>query len=89
MNALKNRNELGELITVEQASKASNLGMTTVRRLASKAGAVRKIGKAYRINRKIFFEFILISSWVHRGVIINNVGFHAMIIRMQQLDDFI
>ena len=58
MNALKNRNELGELITVEQASKASNLGMTTVRRLASKAGAVRKIGKSYRINRKIFFEFI-------------------------------
>ena len=58
MNALKNRNELGELITVEQASKASNLGMTTVRRLASKAGAVRTIGKSYRINRKIFFEFI-------------------------------
>ncbi|MCI9601477.1 MAG: helix-turn-helix domain-containing protein [Lachnospiraceae bacterium] len=58
MNALKNRNELGELITVEQASKASNLGMTTVRRLASEAGAVRKIGKSYRINRKIFFEFI-------------------------------
>ena len=58
MNALKNRNELGELITVEQASKASKLGMTTVRRLASEAGAVRKIGKSYRINRKIFFEFI-------------------------------
>lgn len=58
MNALKNRDENGELITVEQASKGSNLGMTTVRRLASEAGAVRKIGKSYRINRKIFFEHI-------------------------------
>lgn len=58
MNALKNRDDQGELITVEQASRASNLGLTTVKRIAAEAGAGRKIGKSYRINRKIFFEFI-------------------------------
>lgn len=58
MNPLKNRDEYGELITVEQASKTSNLGLTKVRRLAAEAGAVRKIGKSYRINRKMFFEYI-------------------------------
>ncbi len=58
MNALKNRDENGELITLEQTCQSSNLGVTTVRRLAAEAGAVRKIGKCYRINRKIFFEFI-------------------------------
>lgn len=58
MNALKNRDENGELITLEQTCQSSNLGVTTVRRLAAEAGAVRKIGKSYRINRKIFFEFI-------------------------------
>lgn len=58
MNSLKNRNEQGELITLEQTCQSSNLGITTVRRLAAEAGAVRKIGKSYRINRKVFFEYI-------------------------------
>lgn len=58
MNALKNRDDCGELITVEQASRTSNLGLTTVRKLATEAGAVRKIGKSYRINRRVFFEYI-------------------------------
>lgn len=58
MNALKNRDENGELITLVQTCQSSNLGITTVKRLAKEAGAVRKIGKSYRINRKVFFEYI-------------------------------
>lgn len=58
MNALKNRNEQGELITLQQTCQSSNLGVTAVRRLAAEAGAVRKIGKSYRINRRVFFEYI-------------------------------
>ena len=58
MNALKNCNANGELLTLPQGCEASNLGRTTVRRIAEEAGAARKIGRAYRINRKIFFDFI-------------------------------
>lgn len=58
MNALKHRNAWGELITVQQASELSNLGVNTVRRLAEEAGAVRRIGKSYRINRQKFLEHI-------------------------------
>lgn len=58
MNLAKNRNENGELVTVQQACMLSNLGYGTVRRLAEEAGAVRKIGKSYRINRSKFFSYI-------------------------------
>lgn len=58
MNAQKNRNKEGELLTLPQTCEESNLGMATVRRLAEEAGAVRRIGRCYRINRKIFFDFI-------------------------------
>lgn len=58
MNALKNCNQYGELITLPQTCEESNLGMATVRRIAEEAGAVRRIGRCYRINRKIFFDFI-------------------------------
>lgn len=37
-------------ITLQQACAESNLGSGTVRRLAEEAGAVRKIGKSYRIK---------------------------------------
>lgn len=43
---------------MQQACTLANLGSSTVRKLASDAGAVRKIGKSYRINRKVFFEYI-------------------------------
>lgn len=48
----------GELLTVEQAQSLSNLGMHSVRKIAQEAGAVRRIGRSYRINKKIFFEYI-------------------------------
>lgn len=51
-------NYTGELITLAQACELSNLGATTIRQLASDAGAVRKIGRNYRIHRKIFFDYI-------------------------------
>ena len=58
MNARKNRNESGKLITVEQCCQESNLGINTVRRLAREAGAERKIGRCYRIEKNIFFDYI-------------------------------
>lgn len=58
MNVSKTRNKDGDLITVEQACQLSNLGRTTVRRLAEESGAVRKIGRCYRIKKKKFFEYI-------------------------------
>lgn len=48
----------GELITLYQTCEAANLGTATVRRLAEEAGAVRRIGRSYRINRKKFFDYI-------------------------------
>lgn len=58
MNNLKNRNEKGELVTLPQACEDTNLGMNTVRRLAKEAGAVVKIGKSYRIIRKVLLDYI-------------------------------
>ena len=56
MKALRNRNANGELLTMTQACEASNLGKTTVRKIAEEAGAARKIGRSYRINKKLFFH---------------------------------
>lgn len=58
MNLAKKRNQNGELITLQQACAESNLGSSTVRRLADEAGAVRKIGKSYRIKKSVFFDYI-------------------------------
>lgn len=58
MNALQNRNSTGELLTLTQVCELSNLGATTVRRLAEESKAVRKIGRSYRINKKIFLAYI-------------------------------
>lgn len=58
MNFAMNRNQNGELITLQQACAESNLGSTTVRRLADESGAVRKIGKSYRIKKSILFDYI-------------------------------
>ncbi len=58
MNALQNKNSTGELLTLTQVCELSNLGATTVRRLAEESKSVRHIGRAYRINRKIFFQHI-------------------------------
>jgi len=58
MNLSKNKNQYGELITIEQACELSNLGKTKIRKLASDARAVVKIGKSYRIKREILFNHI-------------------------------
>lgn len=58
MNKSKNRNQNGELITLQQTCAESNLGSGTVRRLAGEAGAVRKIGNCYRIKKSVFFDYI-------------------------------
>ncbi len=58
MNLAKNRNQDGVLITLTQACQESNLGTTTVRKIAEESGSVRKIGRSYRIKKNIFFDYI-------------------------------
>ncbi len=54
----KYRNLDGELITIPQAGELINSGRNTVLRLAEESGAVRRIGRNYRIHRKIFLDYI-------------------------------
>lgn len=58
MRVLKNPSIEGELLKEEQICKLSNLGRCKVREIAKEAGAVRKIGKCYRINKQRFFDYI-------------------------------
>lgn len=58
MNLLQSKNQYGELITLDQACELANLGRTKIRQLADEAGAVVKIGKSYRIKRKVLFDYI-------------------------------
>lgn len=58
MNPLERRDKNGELVTLTQACELANLGSSTVRKLAEEAGAVRKIGRSYRIKKSIFFDYI-------------------------------
>jgi excisionase family DNA binding protein len=58
MHSKKVNNLQGDLITDSQACELTNLGRTTVRKLAEEAGAVRKIGRCYRIKKNAFFDYI-------------------------------
>lgn len=58
MNKISNRDDAGVLLTVKQVAALSNLGTGTVRRLAEQAGAVRRIGRIYRIKRDDFFTYL-------------------------------
>lgn len=58
MKLNRNSSQYGELITLDQACGLANLGRTKVRQLADEAGAVVKIGKSYRIKRKVLFDYI-------------------------------
>lgn len=51
-------NKFGDLLKINQVCELSNLGATTVRRLAEESGSVRKIGRSYRIKKSIFFDYI-------------------------------
>lgn len=53
-----NRNDAGELLTITQACRVFNLGESSVRRIATQAGAVRKIGRNYRIKKDVFMKYI-------------------------------
>lgn len=48
----------GELLTVAQMAEVSNLGVTTVRKVAEEAQAIRRIGRCYRINKVVFLNYI-------------------------------
>lgn len=58
MNRTKAGNPSGELVTLEQMASICNLGTSTVRKLSEEAGASRKIGKCFRINRRILLAYI-------------------------------
>ncbi|MBO5564718.1 MAG: helix-turn-helix domain-containing protein [Lachnospiraceae bacterium] len=54
----ESNNKNGVLLTIRQAAEETNLGTHTVRRIAEKAGAVRRIGGCVRVNRSILLKFI-------------------------------
>lgn len=58
MNKSELRNDNGALLTVPQAAQLLNLGVAKVRELSEEAGAVRRFGRAYRINRQILLAYI-------------------------------
>ena len=58
MNKIKIENPNGELLTYRQMAEESNLGINTVMRLALESGALVKIGRISRVNRKKFFEYV-------------------------------
>ena len=58
MKALKNKNKNGELLTINQIAELANLGVVKCREIAKNAGAERKIGRCYRVNKQIFFDYI-------------------------------
>lgn len=58
LNALKNKNDDGKLLTIPQVAESSNLGTRTVRRIAEESGALRKIGRCVRVDQEKFFDFI-------------------------------
>ena len=50
MNLSTKREQKAELLTIQQACEVTSLGKTKLRELASDAGAVRKIGRNYRVR---------------------------------------
>lgn len=58
MNALKNRNLNGELLTYQQTAEKSNLGTNTVMRLARESNALVKIGRISRVDWSVFIEYL-------------------------------
>lgn len=58
MNKAKNQNLSGEIVTVEQAAKRVNLGISTVRIKAAECGAALKIGRSYRINIQKLIDYL-------------------------------
>lgn len=58
MNKSSADNMSGTYVKIPQIAEDCNLGIATVRKIASKAGAVRKFGRCVRVNREQFLQFI-------------------------------
>ena len=58
MNKATNQNLNGEIVTLEQAAKRVNLGISTVRIKADECGAALKIGRSYRINIQKLLDYL-------------------------------
>lgn len=58
MNKLSYKDADGELVTKQQMAECINTGISTVCKIAEEAGAVRRIGRNYRINKKKVLEYI-------------------------------
>lgn len=58
MNKSTNRDATGRLLTIKQMAELSNLGISTVRKVAVESRSVRKIGRCVRINCEQFLSFI-------------------------------
>lgn len=58
MTIRTNSDPAGELLTVTQAQAITNLGKNTILKLARESGAVRKIGRSYRIKKDILLDYI-------------------------------
>ena len=58
MNKPRLRSTDGAFLTVPQAAQLLNLGIAKTRALAEEASAVRRFGRAYRINRQILLNYI-------------------------------
>ena len=52
------RDNTGEMLTIVQACQIFNLGESSIRKIAAEAGAVRKIGRSYRIKKDVFLQYI-------------------------------
>ena len=58
MNALKNRNTYGKLLTYQQTAENSNMGLNTVMRLARESGSLVKIGRISRVDWDVFYSYV-------------------------------
>lgn len=58
MHKLQKQNLEGALITEEQTCILLNVGRTKAREIAKEARAERKIGRCYRVNKKILLDYI-------------------------------
>ena len=58
MNKSQNLSIDGEIVTLEQAAKRVNLGLSTVKAKAGECGAALKIGRSYRINIRKLIDYL-------------------------------
>lgn len=46
------------LLRIEEAARLCNLGETKMREVVKEAKAGRKIGRSFRVDRKVLFDYI-------------------------------